>query len=119
MDKLGLKKEDLGGAAGGDVAGGGGVDPNRGLASSSSNPSLDALFPTTDKPGSQAAKLTGNNGMKLSSEIQAALDKNGITSRSLFEMVHSQYQKKTPVMFGVQQKGDGTLTNPFTEKANF
>lgn len=51
--------------------------------------------------------------MKISSEIQAALDKNGITGRSIFEMVHQQYTKKTPLMFGVQKEKNGTSANPY------
>ena len=51
--------------------------------------------------------------MKMSPEIQAALDKKGITNRSIFEMIHAQYKKKTLQMLGVQQKKIGSEANPF------
>jgi hypothetical protein len=88
MDKLGLTKDDL-------SSNGGGADPNRGLASSAN---IDGLFP--DKPAAPTPEGFKND-MKLSPEVQAALDKNGITGRSIFDMVHAQYVKKTPQMFGV------------------
>ncbi len=109
MDKLGLEAADLkGGGA------------SRGLASAA--PNIDSLFPNKEGPGGPAG---GNGDLKLSSELQAALDKNGITGRSIFEMVHSQYVRKTPLMFGVQQsKSIGADTNnPYTglggEKVDF
>lgn len=103
MDKLGLNAGDLGSS--------GGADMNRNLASANASPNLDALFPGNGAPGD--SKSSGTS-MKLSSEVQAALDKNGITSRSIFDMVHSQYNKKAPMMFGVQQQKNGTSANPYS-----
>jgi hypothetical protein len=112
MDKLGLTSADLGGGDGSGAGSAGGADPNRGLASGSANANLDSMFPgaaTTPSDGK-------NNGtaMKVSSEVQAALDKNGITGRSIFEMVHQQYTHKTPMMFGVQKEKNGTSANPYS-----
>lgn len=109
MDKLGLTAEDVG-------AGKVGTDPNRGLASA--NPNIDALFPNSAGDKVQPGNAGSAGNLKVSSEIQAALDKNGITARNLFEMVHSQYMKKTPLMFGVQQKRDGTAANPYANLVN-
>jgi hypothetical protein len=102
MDKLGLSKDDL-------VANAGGSDPNRSVASNAA-PNIDALFPGADKPPT----TSGGPSMGLSPEVQAALDKNGITGRTIFQMVHAQYLKKTPQMFGVQKEKDGTANNPYT-----
>lgn len=100
MDKLGLSAEDLGGK---DV---GPNDMNRGLASKDNGLNIDALFSSKDAPA--GGPTGGSNSMRLSSDVQAALDRNGITGRSIFEMVHSQYVKKTPLMFGVgANKMDG------------
>ena len=106
MDKLGLSPGDLAQSA--STAG----DPNRGLASNNSAVNIDSLFPGRSDPS--GASSGDPNNMKLSPEVQAALDKNGITGRTIFQMVHSQYVKKTPLMFGVQQKIDGSSTNPFS-----
>jgi hypothetical protein len=105
MDQLGLSAGDLG--AGG---GGGGRAP----ASPSAN--IDSLFPGSNTSGSSGGNpvVADPNAMKMSPEVQAALDKNGITGRTIFEMVHAQYLKKTPLMFGVQErKIDGTAENPY------
>jgi hypothetical protein len=113
MNKLGLSAGDLTGSAnasGNGVAGGG--DPNRGLASTS-GASLDSLFPGYNSVVPSDSKSSGTS-MKMSPEVKAALDKNGITSRTIFEMVHTQYNKKTPMLFGVQKKQQsGTNANPF------
>ncbi|MGZ3657764.1 MAG: hypothetical protein ACXVCS_19570 [Bdellovibrionota bacterium] len=101
MDKLGLTTGDLPGGSGG------GASANRDIASAN----IDNLFPgAPDKAGPSGGD---NPNMKLSSEVQAALDKNGITGRTIFEMVHTQYIKKTPLMFGVQKQKDGTAPNPY------
>jgi hypothetical protein len=102
MDKLGLTSADLPGGSGG------GASANRDLASAN----IDNLFPGAPDKVTPSGGDTSN--MKLSSEVQAALDKNGITGRTIFEMVHTQYIKKTPLMFGVQKLKDGTAPNPYT-----
>ncbi len=102
MDKLGLNEIDLGKAGKRDLA--------------SSSPNIDALFPgqgATTQPSDPNAGKVG--AMKISSEIQAALDKNGITDRTIFQMVHGQYKKKTPLMFGVPADTgrNPSAANPF------
>jgi len=106
MDKLGMTKDDL------VVNPGGG-----GTRNVASTPNIDSMFPGGDNRPAGPSADAGSGGMKLSSELQAALDKNGITGRNIFEMVHSQYVKKTPSMFGVQQKKDNTAVNPFANGA--
>lgn len=103
MNQLGLTEGDLASNGGG----------SRGPAAPST-PNIDSLFPT-----SAVEKPSSGNGvsstLRVSPEVQAALDKNGITGRTIFEMVHNQYVKKTPLMFGVQErKPDGTKDNPYS-----
>jgi len=108
MNQLGLTDGDLGKGNVVDLGGGG-----RGPAAASA-PNIDSLFPSSavEKNGAGGGDP---NAMKISPEVQAALDKNGITGRTIFEMVHSQYKRKTPLMFGVQErKFDGTKENPFS-----
>ncbi len=105
MNQLGLSDSDLGTV----VNPGGGRSPN----ATAGSPNIDSLFPVSGKETSGASG--GDPGMKISPEVQAALDRNGITGRTIFEMVHSQYRKKTPLMFGVQEKKfDGTSENPYS-----
>lgn len=106
MNQLGLTADDLGKGNVVDL-GAGGRGP-----SAATQPSIDTLFPGTEPK----AGASGGDFMKISPEVQAALDKNGIVhGRTIFEMVHSQYVKKTPQMFGVQErKIDGTLNNPYS-----
>ena len=52
----------------------------------------------------------------LSAGVQSALDRSGITSRSIFQMVHDQYKKKTPMMLGSQErKAASHADNPFAD----
>ena len=112
MNQLGLTSEDLGVVAPG---GGGARAP-----SAAAQPNIDSLFPVS---GDTKAGASGGDFMKISPEVQAALDKNGIVhGRTIFEMVHSQYVKKTPLMFGVhERKINGTADNPYLggEKIEF
>lgn len=108
MSQLGLNEGDLGGY---EIKNAGGAP--RGPAAAS----VDSFFPTS-AAGSGASggqPVAGaNGGLGLSPDVQAALDKNGITGRTIFEMVRSQYVKKTPLMFGVTEKKiDGTAANPY------
>lgn len=108
MDKLGLTPEDLAGSGENVYAqstGGGSRSP----ASNNSGAGLDGLFgkPGDSTSGAANAQLEAKG---LSPEIQSALDKSGITNRTLFQMVHSQYKKKTPMMFG-QPSSANPLTN--------
>jgi hypothetical protein len=128
MDKLGLSAEDLAalgkntgmsatgeentyGAGGG--AGGSGASRK---PDSSSSTNFDGLFggPKADPAG--AGVVGGAGSLGLSPEVQAALDRNGITGHSIFQMVNSQYKKKTPMMFGVPTAAKptaGSADNPF------
>ncbi len=103
MNQLGLTNEDLAVNAAG-----------ASRTPAATTPNVDALFPLS---GDTKGGPTGGNptDMKLSPEVQAALDKNGIVhGRTIFQMVHSQYRKKTPLMFGIHEKKfDGTKENPF------
>lgn len=122
MSKLGLSAEDLAAMAKNNSMGedanayaqGAGSGSGSGR-STASNP-LDGMFGAGKDGGAAVVGGIGLDG-KLSPEVQAALDKNGITSRTIFEMVTTQYKKKTPMMFGIQQKtspvggGDSPFTN--------
>lgn len=106
MDKLGLTNDDLGGNL---------VNASGGRSLASANGSSDG-FGSSSGGGTGSIGINGSvNGdkSKLSPEIQAALDKNGITSLTIFQMVHSQYTKKAPGLFGVPDKQDKTAENPF------
>lgn len=107
MSKLGLSAEDLAAMAKNNSMGEDGNAYAQGAGSGSgrstaSNP-LDGMFGAGKDSGASVAGGVGLDG-KLSPDVQAALDKNGITSRTIFQMVTTQYKKKTPMMFGVQQK---------------
>lgn len=127
MAKLGLTAEDLaaygkntGMSATGEEsvygigAGGGSRNPN-----SANTNSLDALFGagTGVGAGGNDPNALGGAGLGLSPDVKAALDRNGITNRSIFQMVNEQYKRKTPMMFGVPAKRPtlgGTQENPFS-----
>ena len=98
MSKLGLTNEDLGA-----YTAGGGSDRKPGSEAAATD--FDALFGKNNLDAAAAAGAlgAGANG-SLSPEVQAALDRNGITSRTIFEMVHGQYKKKMPMMFGVKKE---------------
>lgn len=108
--------EDNSYAVGGGGAGGSGSGASRKPDSSYGNPNLDALFGAPgNKDGAGGAGILGANGLPLSPDLQAALDRNGITGRSIFQMVSEQYKKKTPMMFGMPlRKPTGTEDNPFS-----
>lgn len=70
----------------------------------------DALTGASSLNGAGA----GGSSSSLSSGVQSALDKSGITNRTLFQMVHGQYTKKTPMMFGnPMRKAASHADNPF------
>ncbi|MCO5142165.1 MAG: hypothetical protein M9962_03645 [Oligoflexia bacterium] len=124
MSKLGLTPEELEAMAKQNAAfnatgednsygaGGGSRNPASNK-SASSNPDINSFLNANKDLGASVDKL-GKDGMGLSPEVQAALDRNGITGQTIFQMVHTQYKKKTPMMFGVQQKKTiSTSENPF------
>jgi len=55
---------------------------------------------------------SAGGALNLSPEVQAALDKNGISDKSIFEMVKIQYKKQAPQMFG-QDRQPASATDPF------
>jgi hypothetical protein len=114
MDKLGLTPEDLMGENVYAQSGSGGP---RSPASNSGSNGLDGLL---GKPGDAGSAVIGSSlDVKgLSPEIQSALDKSGITNRTLFQMVHSQYKKKTPMMFGQPSTANPITTNDNNPFAN-
>ena len=132
MDKLGLSAEDLAAlgkntgmsATGEENTYGSGAGGGSGASrkpDSTTPTSFDGMFggPKADLAG--AGVVGGLDGMKLSPEVQAALDRNGITGNTIFHMVRSQYKKKTPMMFGVPQAvkpGAGAGDNPFGNLGN-
>jgi hypothetical protein len=107
MEKLGLEEKDLGGEGENVYAGGGAA---RGPASAATTPDLSAFF---QKPGEEGPSVLGGTGLKLSEEVQDALDRSGITDRTIFQMVHIQYKKKTPMLFGVSERRPSSFSeNP-------
>lgn len=106
MNKLGLTPEDMAMYGKNTGMGEGFELPTAGSGSRSPNStaqanSFDSMFGAPKGPDGGAAYL-GGAGLNLSPDLQAALDRAGITDRSLFQMVNQQYKRKTPMMFGVQ-----------------
>lgn len=97
MGKLGLTPEDLGAY----TQGGGERQPA--AAANAAMTDFDSLFGKNNLDAAAAGAMAGAGGA-LSPEVQAALDRSGITSRTIFEMVHGQYKKKMPMMFGVKKE---------------
>ncbi|RZA04519.1 MAG: hypothetical protein EOP11_14910 [Proteobacteria bacterium] len=65
--------------------------------------------------GSGSSFAAGGSG-HLSAGVQSALDRSGVTNRSLFQMVKEQYKKKMPMMFGAQErKAASHSDNPFAD----
>jgi hypothetical protein len=83
---------------------------------SGSTPDINSLFPgRTEAPTPGfSANLTGSEA--ISPDLQAALDRQGITGRSIFQMVNSQYKKRTPMLFGVSERAVASpMENPFSD----
>lgn len=116
-DKLGLTDEDVASMGGDSNVYAGGGAPGGGKKTDSAAGDLAALLGGgASGAGDGSGTVGGLPNGQLSDEVQAALDKNGITGRTIFEMVRSQYKKKTPMMFGVAQKkvspnGDNPFAN--------
>lgn len=104
MGKLGLTPEDLGAYdAGGD---------RKTAASGSAMTDFESLFGKNNLDAAAGGvALGGSVNGSLSPELQAALDRNGITSRTIFDMVRTQYKKKMPIMFGVRRTDQGATGN--------
>jgi hypothetical protein len=126
MNKLGMTPEELAamaknssGSSEGDgsynLAGAGGAAA-RNPASDATNSFGSLLGAGTGKDGLDGSVIGGALGKgALSSDVQAALDKNGITDRSIFQMVHQKYKVKTPMMFGESARKPSSATeNPFS-----
>jgi hypothetical protein len=111
MAATGLTPEDLAamgkGGSGSDLGtsyaqGSAGADRS---PASTTGSSLDSLFAKKDlNPGSGVVLDKDGKPQGLSPDVKAALDRNGITGLTLFQMVSSQYKRKTPMMFGVPAK---------------
>jgi hypothetical protein len=129
LDKIGMSAEDIAAMAaknasmGGDgaLAAGGGGSAGRSPTSTSAP---DYSFQGAGKDGpvgsaglGAGANFSGTPGSgHLSDSVQNALDRSGITTRSLFQMVHEQYKKKMPMMFGAQErKAASHSDNPFAD----
>lgn len=129
LDKLGMSAADIAAMAaknasmGNDaaLAAAGATAGGRGPASTGA---ADYNFgaPGKDGPGgamglgAAANFASGNGSAHLSDSVQNALDRSGITTRSLFQMVHEQYKKKMPMMFGAQErKAASHADNPFAD----
>ncbi len=108
-----LKLKDKNSLQAGNVDGAGGA---RSPASKNGN-DLQSIFGSGNeaKPTAGAATDT-KKSTKISSELEAALRRNGLSNMSLFEIVHSQYVKQLPMMKGIQKKAE-TFDNPLEAKA--
>lgn len=117
MEKLGLTPEELAAMAknasqGEDSYAQTGASDRK--PASAANTNYDALFGAGSKDQTGAGTFASLDGTKVSQEVQEALDRKGLTGKSIFEMVHTQYKRKTPMMFGVQEGKSKSLTeNPF------
>lgn len=123
MGKLGLTPEELAAMAnknnsmGEDGALAMGTGGSRSPASASSN-SLDGLMGGANAPATLGGENAGALG-SLSADVQNALDRNGITDLSIFQMVSRKYKTKTPMMFGeAARKPSSTADNPFSNLGN-
>jgi hypothetical protein len=106
-DDLKLNKDGLGSS---NIASGGGRSP------AGKNSSLGDLLGgggIAGKTSSQNGDVTGKP--KVSADIQSALDKNGISSLTIFQIVHSQYVKQLPIMKGAPKKEE-KFDNPLEAK---
>jgi hypothetical protein len=126
MAQMGLSPEDLaeltkntGMSATGEenaygTGGGSGGSRSPNSANANAVPNLDALLGAGRSDPAGDGVLGSLGALELSPEVQAALDRHGISGRSLFQMVHDQYKKKTPMMFGMPlKKPMGNMDNPF------
>lgn len=122
MGKLGLTPEELAAMAaknsamGDDSAYALGTGGSRNPASASAT-SLDGLLGGAANAPSTLDGANGGAGAlgALSADVQNALDRNGITDLSIFQMVHRKYKTKTPMMFGESsRKPSSTADNPFS-----
>jgi len=127
LDKVGMSAADIaamaaknGGMGDGDAYALNGGGASRSPASSSST--TDYSFQGAPKEAGVTSAGLGSaanfsNG-HLSDNVQSALDRSGITNRSIFQMVHEQYKKKMPMMFGAQErKAASHSDNPFADLA--
>lgn len=111
MNKLGLAPEYMLVASTADESAYSAASVGASRSPSSTTNGLDGLLGAKADPN---AGVFGNK-LGLSPDVQAALDRNGITSRSIFQMVSDQYKRKTPMLFGVpaRQPSSHGVENPF------
>jgi hypothetical protein len=112
MAKIGVKPEDL--AANTDPTYGNGSGASRSPASTAPAADFNSLFGANAKDAGSGVIENKEKKLGLSPDVQAALDRNGITELSLFQMVSAQYKRKTPMLFGVPTKNSVSAPdNPF------
>lgn len=80
-----------------DAAGGGSAKGSGSLANTNLDDFLNGL---KNKDDGKGVGSLGTGMDKLSPEVKASLAKNGITDKSLFQMITTQYQKNMPMIFG-------------------
>jgi hypothetical protein len=119
MNKLGLTPEELAAMAGKNddsaYALGGSGGSRSPASTTASATSLDGMFGAGHTNSSATLEGFAGTAGSLSSEVQNALDRNGITDLSIFQMVHRKYKTKTPMMFGESsRKPSSTAENPFS-----
>jgi hypothetical protein len=111
MDQIGLSPGDIPSSGEGayEVAGG----ASRAPASTNTAAGFDNFFGKQEDVN--AGALGDPTKGKISPDVQALLDYKGLSGRTIFDMVRSQYRKKTPQMYGVEKKrGLNSGDNPFS-----
>ncbi len=114
LSQLGATSSDLGENS---YAAGGAGGASRGPASGNANAlaGLEGMLGKGDGAGGSST-LVGKGELGVSEDVQNALDRNGLTNLTIFQMVHTQYKKKTPLMFGIPaRRASPTAENPFLE----
>ncbi len=101
LEKYGLSAEKIAEGMGiGDLSGGGGM-----MASTKpGGPNLDDLLGGLTKDSDTEIETGGVDPSKIGidPEVQKALDKAGVTNKTLFQMVSMRYRARTPALFGIK-----------------
>lgn len=106
MKKLGIGE-------GKDTATGAAYAETGGAKSGSSSPSRSSLDDFLSGMKNKDEGFALKSGFEnLSPEVRATLEKNGVTDKSLFQMVNRQYQKNMPMMFGLENKNNEVVHLP-------
>ncbi|NUM88647.1 MAG: hypothetical protein HUU37_05545 [Bdellovibrionales bacterium] len=117
LEKLGMTPEELAKLlkSSETVATGGGGFKSK--AKSGSDSSLDDLFAKKDDAQGPGAGGSIANSMGLSPDVEMALNRAGLTEKSIFQMVTARYRARTPGMFGVDGKKPINIDDPFSNPA--